>query len=69
MIVEIVKSKEGREADHDLRDLIVDESFKRGLLLLGAGPNTIRFCPPLTLDRPPTADAALDVMEAVMDAV
>ncbi|MDQ5824466.1 MAG: acetyl ornithine aminotransferase family protein [Chloroflexota bacterium] len=64
--VEIVKSKESREADHDLRDRIVDECFKRGLLLLGAGPNTIRFCPPLTLDRP-TSDAALDIMEAVMD--
>lgn len=63
---EIVKSKETREADAQLRDKIVDDCFYRGVLLLGAGPNTIRFCPPLMLDRG-TADAGLDVMEAVMD--
>lgn len=66
--VEIVSDKEAKTGDPALRDRIVDESFKQGLLLLGAGPSTIRFCPPLTLDTL-TADAGLDVMEDVMDAL
>jgi 4-aminobutyrate aminotransferase-like enzyme len=36
------------------------------VLLLGAGPNTIRFCPPLVIDEA-IVDAGLDVMEKVMD--
>lgn len=66
--VEIVSDKGEKSGDPKLRDRIVDESFKKGLLLLGAGPSTIRFCPPLTLDMK-TADAGLDVMEEVMDAL
>ncbi|HKP52122.1 MAG TPA: acetyl ornithine aminotransferase family protein [Chloroflexia bacterium] len=65
---EIVSDRAARTGDPTLRDRIVDESFKSGLLLLGAGPSTIRFCPPLTLDKD-TADAGLDVMEDVMDAL
>ncbi len=66
--VDIVSDKEAHTGDHDLRDRIVDLSFAQGVLLLGAGPSTIRFCPPLTLDQA-TADAGLDVMERVMDAI
>ncbi len=64
--VEVVSDKSTREGDSPLRDRIVDESFKKGLLLLGAGPATIRFCPPLILDKQ-TADAGLQIMEEVMD--
>jgi 4-aminobutyrate aminotransferase len=35
--------------------------FKRGVLLLGAGPNTIRFCPPLTI-RQDQAHFAVDTI-------
>ena len=49
-----------------LRDRIVDEAFNNGLLLLGAGPTAIRFCPPLNIDID-TVNAGLDVMERVMD--
>jgi len=66
--VEIVEDKATKAGDHELRDRIVDESFKNGLLLLGAGPSAIRFCPPLTLDKK-TADEGLAVMEKVMDAI
>jgi 4-aminobutyrate aminotransferase len=68
LAVEIVSDKAHRTGDHDLRDRIVDASFEQGVLLLGAGPSTIRFCPPLTLDKA-TADAGLSVMERVMDAI
>lgn len=66
--VDIVESKKTKVGDPKLRDRIVDESFYKGLLLLGAGPSTIRFCPPLILDEA-TADAGLAVMERVMDGI
>lgn len=64
--VEIVSDKATRAQDHDLRDKIVDMAFYKGLLLLGAGPATIRFCPPLNLDEA-TADEGLAILERVMD--
>ena len=35
--------------DPDLRDLVIEHAFRRGLLLLPCGPSTVRFCPPLSL--------------------
>jgi len=66
LAVEIVSDRVERTPDGALRDAIVDESFKNGVLLLGAGPTAIRFCPPLNIDIE-TVNAGLDVMERVMD--
>lgn len=52
-------------SDHDLRDRIVDRAFKSGLLLLGAGDNTLRLMPPLMIDRP-TSDEALEILDRVV---
>ena len=43
-------------------DRVVQLAFERGLLVLGAGPNTIRLCPPLvvTVDQ---CEFALDTLE------
>lgn len=49
--VEVVKDKGSRKANPEKRDEIVQESFKRGLLILGAGSTTIRFSPPLILNQ------------------
>ncbi len=35
----------------ELRDAVVDLAFERGLLVLGAGENTLRLCPPLVVNR------------------
>jgi 4-aminobutyrate aminotransferase len=35
--------------DAKRRDAIVEKAFQRGLLLLGCGDNTVRFCPPLVV--------------------
>lgn len=35
--------------DHDLAEAVMQESFRKGLLVLTCGASTIRFCPPLTL--------------------
>lgn len=66
--IEYVSDKERHTTDGTLRDRIVDEAFEKGLLLLGAGPSTIRFCPPLTMDSE-TAGEALNILESIMDGV
>ena len=45
--IEIVRDQETKERAPDLRDKIVNACFERGLLVLGAGPNSIRLSPPL----------------------
>ena len=49
--VEIVRDQKTKERAGDLRDAIVDLAFEKGLLLLGAGENTIRIAPPLLIDE------------------
>jgi 4-aminobutyrate aminotransferase len=65
--IELVKDRETRERNPELRDRIVEQAFFRGLLILGAGPNTIRLCPPLTINRD-QADFALDTLESLLAA-
>ena len=43
-------------------------AFERGLLILGAGDNTLRLCPPLTINRD-QCDFALDTLEECLKAV
>jgi 4-aminobutyrate aminotransferase len=44
-----VEIQENGESAHLLRDRIIQEAFRRGLLLLPCGASTVRFCPPLCL--------------------
>jgi 4-aminobutyrate aminotransferase len=44
------------------RDRVVDEAFSRGLLILGAGRNTLRLSPPLVLSRA-QATIALGILD------
>lgn len=47
------------------RDQIVKNCFEAGLLLLGCGESTIRFCPPLVVSRN-EVDPAVQVFEAAL---
>ena len=60
--IEFVKDRESRARAPELRDRVVQMAFERGLLVLGAGPNTVRLCPPLTISRD-QADFAVDTLE------
>lgn len=51
--------------DANLRDRIVEQSFLRGLLLLGCGKAAIRFCPPLTIDSD-QIQVALQILSDVL---
>ncbi len=66
--VELVRNRETKERAPELRDQMVDMCFKRGVLLLGAGPNTIRFCPPLTITQD-QADFAVDTIKDCLEAL
>jgi 4-aminobutyrate aminotransferase len=66
--IEIVKDQKSKTRACDERDRIVDLAFERGLLLLGAGPNTVRLCPPLIITSQ-QADRALDVFEECLSEV
>lgn len=66
--VEIVKDRETRERAPDLRNRIVSEAFYRGLLLLGAGPNTVRLVPPLNVSLA-HLDEALACFESILTMV
>ena len=66
--VEIVKDQKSKARAGEERDRIVDMAFERGLLLLGAGANTVRLCPPLIITRE-QADAGLDIIEQCLSAV
>jgi 4-aminobutyrate aminotransferase len=60
--VEIVHDRETKERAADLRDRVVSLAFERGLLILGAGANSIRLCPPLIISRD-QADFAMSTLE------
>ncbi len=47
--VELVTDRETKAPARSCRNLIIKAAFEKGLLLLGCGENTIRFCPPLTV--------------------
>jgi 4-aminobutyrate aminotransferase len=60
--VEFVKDRETKERAGDWRNRIVRRAFERGLLLLGCGDNTIRFCPALTVTEE-EVDVCLGIFE------
>ena len=60
--VEIVTDKQARTQGTVERDRIVQLAFERGVLFLGAGPNSIRIAPPLVVTKE-QADIAMDVLE------
>jgi 4-aminobutyrate aminotransferase len=47
--VELVKDRQSKEPARVWRTQIIKAAFKRGLLLLGCGENSIRFSPSLTV--------------------
>jgi len=60
--VEIVRDQRSKEHAQGLRDDVIQGAFERGLLILGAGENTLRLSPPLVITRE-QADFAVDVLE------
>src|SRR5579872_6017038 len=60
--VELVRDRQSREKAPRLRDQVVERAFERGLLILGAGENTLRISPPLVITRD-QCDFAIETLE------
>jgi 4-aminobutyrate aminotransferase len=65
--IEVVKDRETKAMNPELRNAIIGECFKRGLLVLGAGPSTIRLSPPLVIDEE-QADCAVHILSESISA-
>jgi 4-aminobutyrate aminotransferase len=66
--IELVRDQATKERAAEERDRLVDMAFERGLLILGAGENTLRLSPPLVINRD-QADFALDTLESCFRAL
>jgi 4-aminobutyrate aminotransferase len=60
--VEMVKDRKTKEPATVWRGQIIKNAFKKGLLLLGCGENSLRFCPALTVDSD-EVDLCLMILE------
>jgi 4-aminobutyrate aminotransferase len=63
--VEFVKDRETKEPARTWRNDIIKHAFQKGLLLLGCGENSIRFCPSLTVNTA-EIDKCLSIFDDVV---
>lgn len=63
--LELVRSKESREPAPELLERVLLRSFKKGLLVIGAGVSTVRIAPPLTIDED-LFTVGLEILESVI---
>jgi len=63
--VELIRDRATKEPANSERDEIVQECFRRGLLMLGCGVSTLRFCPPLVVTQP-QCDTAVGILDEVL---
>src|SRR4051812_27754651 len=63
--VELVRDRRTKERAPEERNALVQAMFRRGILILGAGRNAIRFAPPLVL----TASQADDILRVFDEAL
>jgi 4-aminobutyrate aminotransferase len=66
--IELVRDRTTKERATTERDRLVEECFRRGLLVLGAGKNTLRLCPPLVLTEP-QADTVARIIDESLTAM
>jgi 4-aminobutyrate aminotransferase len=66
--VELVRDRQTKERATNERDAVVSGAFARGLLVLGAGKNAVRFSPPLVLTRE-QANTAIKVFDETLTEV
>lgn len=60
--VEFVKDQTSKERNPEIRNRVTRAAFERGVVVLGAGPNSMRLSPPLVLTRE-QADFAMETLE------
>lgn len=66
--IELVRDQRTKERAAAERNAVLEAAFRRGLLVLGCGPNTVRLMPPLVIDRE-QADCAVALLEEAVSEV
>ncbi len=66
--VEFVMDRVSKTADKHLAEELMEECFRRGLLVLTCGASTIRFCPPLTITEE-QVNEGLTIFEEALQAL
>ncbi|MFZ3216405.1 MAG: acetyl ornithine aminotransferase family protein [Candidatus Acidiferrales bacterium] len=66
--IELVRDQRTKEKAPDLRNRIVEMAFDKGLLILGAGENSLRLAPPLMIDEA-QAEFAVGTLDACLTEV
>jgi 4-aminobutyrate aminotransferase len=66
--VELVRNRATKERAVEARDRVIQACFRRGLLLLGCGECTVRFCPPLVVG-PEEVETALSIFDEALTEV
>ena len=66
--VELVKDRKTKVRAAAERNQVVQEMFQRGVLILGAGRNAIRFAPPLVISKD-QADTIVELFDESLAAV
>src|SRR4029077_9524972 len=65
--IELVRDRQSKERATTERDALVMAAFRRGLLILAAGQNTVRLSPPLVLSKAQAETAACLLDRALAD--
>jgi 4-aminobutyrate aminotransferase len=63
--VELIRDRTTKEPANTDRDEIVQACFRHGLLMLGCGVSTLRFCPPLVVTKE-QCDTAVAIIDEVL---
>ena len=67
-LLELVRDRATKERAVEERNQLVQEMFRRGVLILGAGRNAVRFAPPMVITRD-LADTVVDLFDESLGAV
>jgi 4-aminobutyrate aminotransferase len=67
LATDFVKDHRTKAYDLKLKDAVVEEAWKRGLILLPCGKSAVRYIPPLTITVE-EADAGVEVLDAAIKA-
>ncbi len=65
--IEFVRDQKTKEKAPELRNRLIQAAFHKGLLVLGSGDTTLRFCPPLMIDEEQAEFAVRTVEECIRE--
>ena len=66
--IELVRDQKTKERAPELRNRVIQAAFGKGLLMLGAGENTLRLAPPLIVDEE-QAEFAVRILDSCISEV